>query len=558
LVLTPEHIDGVASKPGAIGFTEVTVESGSQANNGLSLISMSLVDVQGNKFTDVNSPWAFIYDARPGNIGGDFWFRYGWQVILPDINDPESARFWNHEGWLLFGDSKKQIQAQLIPGKSLITLTQAINVNKVGIKKDKITGQGINNEDALVLFDEGVVFDDTTGVITVNKDMLGPDNYVKLSLLNPELSQGEDGALIAKLNFMTTGAIAQNVLLDYAVITRRILRQGNVFKLGDILLAVMDDSSRFGFLAINTKEQRLKQVDATDQRIAEIAKSRDFSNLVYIVGPEGANGSSINPDDVIIKIEGDLFRKMAAPNKEDGETLLGWFRKVLQENECELLSAGTGSGAGINATWIIVTTQKISQNHTALRAKPQTSMQTLSQNFKSIITSEKDVFSYRFQGSLVSTMAVEHTDTPNSMKIAADFAVAGLADMDSTDPNSPISSKPISATDRTRNLTVVFAQMQNININCLAHPWLGVGKTVFIKGMGFYDGEYLLIEITHKLEGQSFTSHLVGARILAGTNESLTSFLGEVSQNDKDTSAANGKGQMAQPVSEYWKGVALF
>ena len=69
LVLNPSVEAGGINKPGAIGFTHFEYESGSAATNNLDLITMKLLDVQGNKFTDISSPWSFLLNNRPGSIG---------------------------------------------------------------------------------------------------------------------------------------------------------------------------------------------------------------------------------------------------------------------------------------------------------------------------------------------------------------------------------------------------------------------------------------------------------------------------------------------------------
>lgn len=546
LVLNPAPIDGVASKPGAIGFTDLEVQAGNQADSGLAMIKMTLIDVQGNKFTDINSPWSFIYDVRPGSVGGDFWFRYGWQIRVPDINDkedPNATKFWNHPGWSLFDDStgtfRNKIISQLIPGKNVITLTQAINTTPEEI------GSGV---ETLGLFDDGITFTEEAGVVVVSRHNLNEKNYVKLSLLNPELSMDDHGALSAVLSFRTTGAIVMTLPLDYAFTTRKICAKKKVL-LGDLLLAVILDMDQYGFIAITDQNERTRRSQYANNNTKQIAQSRNFDNLVLIIGPDGGgNEGGIHPDQVPIEISDDAMKEITTSQRESGITLIRWFRQVLQDNESELLSAATGSGAGINATWIISTTIALD----TLLPKPnivkdrEASTTTEAATIQTFVT-EKDVFSYRFQGSLVTNLSVEKTEAPNAMKIQADYAVGDLASLDSQDGDlSDTINKPVTIADKKRNLTLVFAQMQNCKIECLAHPWLGPGRKIFIKGLGFFDGEYQILEVTHKLTGHKFVSSITGARILK-QNENVDA---SGKTDSKNLSSADGNNNFAQAVGQ--------
>lgn len=545
LVLSPSPVDGVASKPGAIGFQDLEIQAGKTADNGLTLIKMTLVDVQGNKFTDINSPWSFIYDVRPGNVGGDFWFRYGWQIRVPspnDKDDPNSVKFWNHPGWAVFDDEngsfRNKIANQLIPGKNVITLTQSINT------ESNYTAGTLN------LFDDGITFNEENGQVVVSRTNLDMSNYVKIALLNPELSMDDKGALHAALSFRTTGSIIFNYPLDFAIFTRNTLKKGRTITLGELILNVMMDVNNSQLIQITDSAERNKRRQYSEQNIKARATSRDFSNFLSIIGGEqGGNQDQIHPDQILLTIPKDQYKQLFTPqNSDDKWTILRWLRTVLQENECELLSAATGSGAGINSTWIIATTlaadklyakpqQQINRENELSNSPKQTTIQTFIE--------EKDVFSYRFQGSLITSLNVEKTSTPNAASIAANNQVADLSSLDEVNNNDEY-NKPVTVADKKRNLTIVFSQFQNCTIECLAHPWLGPGKRIFIKGLGFFDGEYQVLEITHKLSGHKFTSSIVGARILK-LNEDVEK---EGKKDNKKFSAADGRNNFAQEVTK--------
>jgi hypothetical protein len=540
LVLNPAAVDGVPSKPGAIGFTGLEIKAGNQSDNGLALISMTLVDVQGNKFTDINSPWAFIYDVRPGSIAGDFYFRFGWQIRVPNpqnINTDKTAKlFWTHKGWAAFPELYEFFKTHIKAGRDTITLTQAINTRP--------TGEITDGAENYALFDEGVSFDETNGTITVKRDLsFLESNYVKLSILNPEIEIDEKGAITATLNFRTTGAIAQTIPVEYAMTTKKLVAKATEMTLGDLLIAVMNDMANASFLVIRSAEERKKQHEAAAKAdYINATRTRNFDNLVYLVGPED-NGTTttgnIHPDDVRIKIKKKLVKQLYTRNDSD-MTLIRWVRNVLQANECELQSAATGSGAGINSAWIITTTAKttIVKQQRKTICNEQT---TISGEALSILTSEKDVFSYRFQGSLVEKLSIQKTDSPNALSIQVDYTVGDLATFDGQpDSLDKKLSQPAKVSDRSRNLTVLFSQMQNVEINCLAHPWIGPGRKFFVKGTGFFDGQYLALEVTHKLDYNMFTTNIKGARMLLANEEKTKDNI----QNAK----ANGNNNFGEEV----------
>lgn len=547
LVLSPGAIVGVPSKPGPIGFKELEIQAGAQCENGIALISMKLQDIQGNKFTDLASPWSFIYDARPGNIGGDFYFRYGWQVRCPnhrDISNPTSRLFWTHPGWKLFGDGIKNfIMSNLSPSNPCVMLTQAINGMGVPDPSQNPNGQGpvLYN-----MFDEGLIYDENDGTVTISRNEgFLMQNYVRLSLLNPELEIDENAAMTAKISFRTTGAIAQSIPLVFARTTRKLIQSGKRMKLGDLLLAIVLDSTMSGFFTLKSDEKRAMQIKTTSDYFQNIVRTREFGNLVYILGLEkGGNTGSIHPDEIMLTIDDDYAKEILTPPLNGEDTIIRWFRNVLEDNGCELNSAATGSGAGINAAWVITVTDDYdTKNYQPLNKKTNEN-KTDYVNALDLMMSEKDVFSYRFQGSLLTSINIEKTETPNALKIQMDYEVSDFETYKSTDKKGltledlqeQFNSKS-TLFNRNRNLRILFSQMQTVKISCMAHPWLGPGKKIFVKGMGFFDGEYLILEVIHNLSNDmNFKSEIKAARILLKDDQEQ---LEDAKQEAKQNSGQN-------------------
>lgn len=562
LVLTPEPIAGVPSKPGGIGFTEVEIKAGSQSDNGLAMITLKLLDVQGNKFTDINSPWAFIFDVRPGSQGGDFFFRYGWELALPDPgtqamkDNRASQQFWNHPGWAIFDNKiKEDLKSKLLGPDFKIYLTQAVNGPAVVPSGSEAPlGQ---------LFAPGVDYKTDTGEILVSKDLLeGQDSsYVRLSLLNPELSMDStSGAITASLQFMTTGALVQMVPVAYAANMRAIVSKGKVLTLAELIVAFETDSISFGVLDVDNpaKKKTLQKIAAIKQsNLKKLMNNDKLENLAFVTGANpgssvGSATSRVNPNEVIIKISKDANNELMTPDADRTKTLLRWFRQVLEDNECVLLSTATGSGAGINAAYVITTTQNIEENrrtYNLTKVDPSTSDNNGFRDLEQQISSEKDVFAFRFQGSLVESIDISKTDAPNSMTITANNSLNNIASMEaepqSNDTKGAIGPSAVTAADRQRNLLALYAQMQNVRVNAIAHPWLGPGQEAFIKGMGFFDGKYMILSIVHRLVKHKFTSEIEAVRMLPSSDETDKT-------NAKKDSQANGKGNFAQPVTKQY------
>ena len=543
LVLSPEHGTDTPSKPGAIGFTELNIQAGSQCDKGIALISMKLVDLQGNKFTDLSSPWSFIYDARPGGVGGDFYFRYGWQIRVPDPNDrtdTAAVNFWNHQGWLLFSDDvRKFIAGQISSAKPYITLTQALN---------KVTSSERQNAGKYSLFDEGTEIMENNNSITVARTNLNPQNYIKLAILNPELEVDNNGAVTATLNFRTVGALAATVPLAYAANTKKAtIASEGIMTLGDLIILVMTDFAQFEYQSINDPNTKQIQADYINQYLGGLAmeKERDFSNMVMIVGL-GENVGEVHPDDIYLNISSDLISEVQNATDKDSIQLIGWMSEVLQEAGMEINSVATGSGAGINSAWVISIGTDFNQEFWLPKERKTLEEPSSYTDAIQLMINEQDVMSFRFQGTLVENIKVEKTDAPNALKIATDYAIADfLSVMDAQDKNSEQGfNKPASVADRRRNLNILFAQLQNVTVTSICHPWMGPGKDFFVKGMGFWDGRYKALRITHRLTADGkFITETGGARMIVPSKK-------DTDEGKKSNAAANGNTNQTQAVDE--------
>lgn len=553
LLLNAGPIAGVPSKPGPIGFKSVEINAGSQSDNGLAKISMQLIDVAGNKFTDINSPWAFIFDARPGSEGGDFYFRYGWELRLPkpgDKTDLISYNFWNHPGWGVFPDSvKTELQSQLQAPDYKIYLTHAM-------AQSDVVNQG-------QFYNSATTFNEETGEISVRQSLLEqPDGpFVRLSILNPELAvDSVTGAITATLSFMTTGAVVSMVPVVNAYNTKKLAAKKKVLTLAQLLVAFDSDCNQFGVLGVSNPAKRrfLKKVaDRKGTNIKKLLNGEPMRDIAIILGADansghGAGNAEVDPNLVIIKISKSLNNDLNETNPNQTKTLIRWFRQVLEENDCVLLSTATGSGAGINSKYVITTTQNIDENAknpSLKKGKAFNENKKEGVSLQSLLSNEHSVFSYRFAGSLVENIEVTKTDSTNSAAIAANFMLnneaTDEAEPQDNDTKGAVGPTATTAEDRRRNLLAIYAQLQNMDVSCIAHPWIGPGDYAFLKGKGFFDGRYQVLTVTHTLEGHKFTSKINAARILPVGAE-------EDKKGSKDHAVSNGKTNFGSQVTEQY------
>lgn len=375
ITLNPRIIGEELSKAGAIGFKSLEVEMGAQTQNNMSLITVKILDVQGNKLLDVNSPWSFILNSRPGMIGGDFFFRFGWQLRVPkyditkDSGDPEdenAKKFWNHPGWDLFGGKPiKQVVSNIASAAGdVITLTQSI-------APTSFKSPGFKYQDENFIIER--TFEKTAAW----------DKYILLTLINPELSiNPEDGSVTATLYFRTNSVVANflcpllaakfsaqlcnNAIVGASKSTSTLSDAvGAVLNLTSFsgLGNVISGSGFNGTTRVETKGYRTtlyslveaflrdnnqwvqNNVSLTTVGKEALLKASDtvgVNSFLIVIGGQGKGSVQLDPSSIPIIISNELSGEInkTIENPDNNQLLLAWMNKVLQENGLTPLSAG--------------------------------------------------------------------------------------------------------------------------------------------------------------------------------------------------------------------------
>lgn len=500
VLLTPEAGTNEINKAGAIGFTEVEIKPGSSASDGLSLISMTIVDVQGNKFTDINSPWSFIFDSRPGTESADFLFRFGWSLRFPNNSlDPTYKKFWEHPGWKLFGGDRiiTEIQNQL-KGDFRFVLTQSTGLSDI--------------------FD-GDVFDSSQKISTkgiIEEDELqSRGSYMELSLINPQLSVGEDGSITAQLQFRTADQATRDTLLIQSESTKALCTEYNSFTLADLIIAVHNDFELANALTIHDPAARAKKINTVNTETFQRSETgRDLRNLVTVVGGfdigRTAN-SGINPDRIIINLQKKHVNRITSPDNK--EKLNKFLSDVLYDNDCVLLAIHMGSGTTVNTPFIITTTQSAA-------IEPESYISNSAPDSNELIAqlqNDRDVLGFKHEASNIESISIASTDTPNAYTIELNHQVADLLNFDS---GSYTERSPASVLNKKVNIIRLFSQLLCANATTMGMPWLTPGLYFYVKGMGFNDGIYTCMECTHKFHNDGkFTTEIVGNRVIYPLDE---------------------------------------
>jgi muramidase (phage lysozyme) len=571
LSLSPAAEQDSLSKPGAIGLTSISIETGSQSQNGMSLVTIKLRDVQGNKLLDINSPWSFVLNSRPGGAGGDFYFRFGWQIRLPkysSINnyntDPQAWKFWNHQGWRLFGaksgegaettDGGKAIKEYIvsIAERADMTLTFSQSITKQSLQTpgwEKLT--------------------DDTGKASyrVSRNLASFDYYT-LTLINPEIHvDPKDGSIEATLQFRTNSAVANCLcplngqgLLEFK--TKALVNTKTTITLAELMSAFVADNMQY---SMNDVGGGNKENAAQGNKSVYFAKQgTDIRSWLTVIGGAGKESLvDINPDDLKLTVSTETKDMITNAKTQDNRLLIEWLNQVLGENNMALLSAADygqnvdrGNGQFQQGFVIAYDSDKIKDADLQEKSKKDT--KELAKNdptFGDFITmvelgdesnpnsvfnrllAQDDVFSFKFQGSLVEEISIEKSEAPNQATINAKQEFAGTVgegndtkdvskkDKDSKTADTTSTSKSaVSIQDKKRNLNIIYSQMLGLKVTAICHPWIKLARPCFVKGMGFWDGKYMVTKIVHELgEDNKFKSTINAFRIL-DKNENETKF----------------------------------
>lgn len=562
--VSPPIESGTTSKAGGIGLRSIEIDAGSQVQHGMSLITMKFLDVQGNKFLDVNSPWSFILNSRPGGIGADFYFRFGWQVRVPDPktkDDAQAVRYWNHPGWKLFsslngeggdvGDDakviKNYIQSIASHNDNYITLTQASTLSSMNTP--------------------GYSRDQTTGSFVLDRK-LNPLDYISLVLINPELNVNpQDGSIEATLYFRTTYAVANclallngsNLPIGQSGVstfeTKALVVSNNAPTLTELMQAFVNDNRSFIY-----NNPSLKGIN-NNKTSSVFLSDHDIKDWLTVIGGAGTDSLiDIDPSSIIVKINDDLLGQIKRPDEKDTTQLIAWLNKVLQDNNLALLSAGavennvsnvSSANESLNGGFVIAydsdqvkeqTNQVVTGPSLALKDPSfgdflnYTNPSSGDQNFVgNRLFTQDDVFSFRFQGSLVEDFGIEKLETPTQTTLQANQNLASslgenenandikkdsTMDDNGNSNNSNDQLQNVTLSSKKAQLNIIYSTMLGLKVKAICHPWLKIGRPAYVKGMGFWDGKYFITRIKHSLdESNKFTTEVNACKIISNAND---------------------------------------
>lgn len=580
--LNPPIQGSSTSKAGQIGLRSIEIEAGSQVHNGMASIIIKMLDVQGNKLLDVNSPWSLILNGRVGGAVNDFLFRFGWQIRVPNPNtkdDDQQKRYWNHPGWKLFsslnsknsGDDalevKKYLQNIASHNDGYITLTQSNTLNSMntpGYRRDQQTGEFI--------VDRKINFLD----------------YMSIVLINPELNVNpQDGSIEATLYFRSTPAVANCLaLLSGANLplnkngqpifqTKALVQKTNNPTLAALMQAFVNDNKAYIYNSPSLSTINDNKKDSI------FYADKDINQWLTVIGGAGSKGSfDVDPSSINLVISPKAKDDINRADTQDTRQLIEWLNGVLNENNLALLQSGTNDGAteGLTGGFIIASTKTSQSNpntqnggNLALKdpsfgdflnySSPNSSDQNFIGNRLFV---QDDVFSFRFQGSLVEELQIEKLEQPTEQTIKANQSLANSQgegesptdikpntfDINGNQTNANASSDPqknVTLESKKRQLNILYSSMLGLKVRAICHPWLKMGRNCYVKGMGFWDGKYIVTKIKHILsEDNKFITEINASRIINTDNDNATDLN---NSNASERAMNNPAAQKATAVS---------
>lgn len=536
VVLNPGIQGDETSKAGPIGFKSMEISSGANFLQGLTLVTIKLLDVQGNKFLDITSPWSFLLNAS--QINGDFYFRYGWQIRIPefDKNNKDktstSYKFWNHPGWAVFGDrnSKETSSTDTIlrlkneiytksqkSGTGVLNLTQSPNINSIELPGYQESVQSQDNN--------GI----NTGLFTITRK-LSIEDYLIISMINPELSiNSEDGSVTATIQFRMNTAMANCMcyLADCKQIHSLINDSKNSkITLENLMRAFITDNKNYILQDNKLKKYKDNIIDTTQPTVTWVTVRNLQSNL-------------IDAKDIKINISTKKIKELSAAfnspsSQKNNITGRAWITEVCSENGLTLVSSGDpGSVSAANSSaFQFIYDDK---NNNAVSNPNSTDNDAASGflgngNINRIVLQD-DVFSFRFRGSLVENIEIENNENPTAQTIENTGNLAnsdagkntvtskGTENNDPNKPSPPDPNETVTLSDKNRYMQYLLSKMAAANIKCICHPWLKICNTIYIKGTGYFDGKYIISKLKHTLDNSNkFMSEVVAVRIINDTD----------------------------------------
>lgn len=535
VVLNPAAEAEGLSKPGAIGLKGITIENGSLTQNGMTLITVKILDVQGNKLLDVNSPWSFMLNQRMDLQ--DFLFRYGWQVRIPKYDpnnqykdDPQAAKFWNHIGWAgLFNARMGENNDSWDRGEALKKIIYGMS------SKSDDTLTFTQNVTEKTLMNPGystLVGDDGKVSYRVRRDTNMFD-YYSLTLINSEINVNpRDASIEATLVFKTNTAVANCLcpLNGMGLVgnfsTKSLVANKKEVTLSELMNAFVDDNYAYS------------SQDATKTELAKNKElyytKKNLDDWLTVIGGIGTDSQLyINPSDIKVKISTDLKDEIINATNKDTRLLIEWLNKLLSENDMSILvAADKTSGSQLQSGFVIaLDNDKANQlggttkTNAELAKKDITfgdfleMVENTNRDTQTFIGSrlyvQDDVFSQRFQGSLVEEISVEKLNAPNQASIQANQNFADGVDPTSVDEGTentdtetkaattsttkPGEQSKVTLADKKRNLNILYSQMLGLKVKAICHPWLKLARPCYVKGTGFWDGKYTVMKVQHEL-----------------------------------------------------------
>lgn len=551
LTLNPGTDGSTLSKPGGVGVNKIKITEGDDSVMNQAYIEIEMEDIAGNKFLDPASPWSFILNYS--TFGGDFLFRYGWQIRLPefkknssDINSNE-YKFWNHEGWKLFGEKlKKEFISKLKSNDYTVSLTQSLDPDALWYK-----GFIIVKEEGVSSFIRDLKTDEA----------IRSKYYMTLGMTHSDLKiNSKTGSATAILSFMTTNTLANFMSpITQSANLKKLLSdiENSETNLFDLISAFFKDNQEYIKSTSKENQERFQQYY---KDFTAYTNKDDICRIIQVIPIEddgkgySGNFSSKDPREVPIKLTDDL-KKSLESQAGDNRKLWSWVRDVLHANNVDDVISSNNQTAYFTFVYDDRKSKKESESELLIQDDVQFAEGTgflTEKSYKRIFTFD-DVFSFRFQGSLVQELNIEKAEqetlqaiqaadnqaseitgeeqpagTSVSTTISSSTALEQSTSISGTEGNKPTTSKPDLNT--TLGLTKFKTPMQQIGMmteeekkNVRPNKYNSIEKILGPKlaGVESGSGDKLALEVIRIASGYIGTKEVpknAGAQVITFLN----------------------------------------
>src|SRR6185369_9404128 len=263
----------------------------------------------------------------------------------------------------------------------------------------------------------------------------------------------------------------------------------------------------------------VKKLNSKNINLKATINENQIDDWLQVIGTQDGKSIILDPRDIPVQINSDDLNDLnqCKNSYDDTRTTHQWLTEVLDRNDIHMGSAGDQLAGSNDITGSVVLyytpqdqkTQKLNK----INIKPEQQFVELTKDGVNRLKFQDDVFSFRFQGSLIEDINIEKISQDSKQTIRATQAIVNEYGQDPNDIKKQSSSnnsqttnrqsKIVTIQDKKNVLQNIFGQLLGLTVKCIAHPWLQILKEIAVKGTGYFDGKYIVSKIKHSWDNDN-------------------------------------------------------